>query len=331
MAAMPKRLIQRHDEFAKHLLDQPGNADAFVRERLPSTVAACLSAKPVIDRSESHVDPKLRALRGDRVYSAETTSGDDILIWTMIEHKSDPETDILKQLLTDLAGLAAKGASKRPGPKGNTLLVPAPVYALILYHGTGEWNAPSTLSDAYGLPADLAARGLLSFTYTLVDLLTIPDEALSAHPPLQAALLVLKYALYDGDPLATLERLMETAVHLGLTTLIVVVNYLAKESDWADVPTLRRLVAHHLPGEEDTVMGLAAEQIIDEARPVIMAETLLRQLKRKFGVLPEQAVTRVHAADVARLEIMSDAILDAQTLEDVLGQIPKGGDLRARR
>jgi hypothetical protein len=38
-----RRLIKRHDQFAKYLLDQPGIADAFLRERLPAAVSANLS------------------------------------------------------------------------------------------------------------------------------------------------------------------------------------------------------------------------------------------------------------------------------------------------
>ena len=40
---MPERLIQRHDQFFKRLLDQPGAAAALLRERLPPGLAARLS------------------------------------------------------------------------------------------------------------------------------------------------------------------------------------------------------------------------------------------------------------------------------------------------
>jgi len=40
------RLIQRHDQFFKRLLDQPGAAGALLRERLPPEVAALLDDRP---------------------------------------------------------------------------------------------------------------------------------------------------------------------------------------------------------------------------------------------------------------------------------------------
>ena len=41
-ASGDRRLLRRHDQFAKMLLDQPGIADTFLRERLPAGVAALL-------------------------------------------------------------------------------------------------------------------------------------------------------------------------------------------------------------------------------------------------------------------------------------------------
>src|SRR3954471_2383945 len=88
-----RRLIRRHDQFAKLLLDLPGNADAFLRERLPAAVVANLTAEPATDRSETFVDPTLAELRGDRVFSLVTSDGQPVLVWTMVEHKSAPEPD----------------------------------------------------------------------------------------------------------------------------------------------------------------------------------------------------------------------------------------------
>lgn len=335
---MPTRLIQHHDEFAKHNLDEPGNADAFIRERLPAKVVERFSAEAAVDRSESHISPSLRDLRGDRVYSVRTVEGDEVLVWTMIEHKSAPDSDILRQLLADLAGIACKGATIRKTPGGRDMLVPAAVYAIVLYHSNKDWDFPTDLASAYGLPHELTRLGLLSFVYTLVNLMTIPDEALSTYAPLRAALMVLKYASYDDDPRVTLARLLEAAVTFGLTTLTVVVTYLVKESDWLDLNDIRPIVARLLPGQEEKVMSPAMRQIIDMERPRILAEerpkivaeerprilaegraaVLLRLLERKFGRLADDTAERVRAADDRELDRMLDAILDAESVEAVL-------------
>ena len=113
-----RRLIRRHDQFAKLLLDMPGNADAFLRERLPAAVVAKLTADPATDRSETFIDPALAEHRGDRVFSLATSSGEPLLIWTMVEHKSSPDADALVQILNYLTRTATRGARRRRNPDG---------------------------------------------------------------------------------------------------------------------------------------------------------------------------------------------------------------------
>jgi hypothetical protein len=110
--------------------------------------------------------------------------------------------------------------------------VPAAVYAVILYQGARRWTLPTSLSEAYEVSPELIAAGLLDFRYTLVDLGAVPDAELSRHPPLQAGLLVLKYAMRDADPMDTLERLVGAAAGLGLTAVALVVSALLFRRAW---------------------------------------------------------------------------------------------------
>jgi len=322
---------------------RPGHADAFVRERLPAAVAARLTDTPAVDRSESFIDPLLRERRGDRVFVLETETGQTVLVWTMVEHKSAPEPDSLIQTLTGLAGIAARGAVRRQNPDGTVWQVPAPVFPIVLYHGARRWPLPTSLSDAYDLPPDLVAQGLLDFRYTLVDLGAIPDAELSRHPPLQAGLLVLKYAMRDDDPMDTLERLVDAAAVIGLTALALVVRYLFKASDLVDPTRLRRVVAGILPGQGDDVVTTVAEQLIAEGeikgraegelkgrvegelkgRAEGKAELLLRLMTRRFGPVAPDIEARIHAADAALLDNWGDRILDARSLADVFGADPR--------
>ncbi len=51
-------------------------------------------------------------------------------------------------------------------------------------------------------------------------------------------------------------------------------------------------------------------------------ELLLRQLERRFGALADPIKDRVRAADIAALEEWGVRILDARSLDDVLGDPP---------
>ena len=49
------------------------------------------------------------------------------------------------------------------------------------------------------------------------------------------------------------------------------------------------------------------------------AETLLRQLERRFGAVPEDARARIIAAPVGDLDAWLDAFVSASDLDDVFG------------
>ncbi len=306
-ASGDRRLLRRHDQFAKMLLDQPGIADAFLRERLPAGVAALLSAEPATDRSESFVDPTLAELRGDRIYSLATRENQPFLVWTMVEHKSSPEADAIVQVLGYLTGVASSNAQRRVNPDGTVWIVPVPVFAVILYHGTDRWSLPTSLGAAYGLPDGMLSAGLLDFRYTLVDLTTIPDAELSRHPELQGGLLMLKYATRDDDPEVTLERLLGAAAVVGLTIVRIVVRvsfrsgrrYSTGASAGGAGSCNTRAGGRNYADDRRCLRGRGSRQGaragpsarlelgLEQGHAQAKAEILMRMLRRRFGEVPE--------------------------------------------
>ena len=53
-----------------------------------------------------------------------------------------------------------------------------------------------------------------------------------------------------------------------------------------------------------------------------MAKTLLHQLERRFGPLPPSARFRVAKASADELDVWTDQVLDASSLEEMFGAIP---------
>jgi hypothetical protein len=294
-----------------------------------------------VDRSESFVDAALRERRGDRVYSLGTRTGDPLLAWAVVEHKSQPDGNALPQLLTHVSGAAVKGAVRRVLPDGGVWMVPIPVFAIILYHGTRKWSLPTRLRDAYGVPDGMAEAGLLDFRYVLIDLETIADDELSRHPDLQAGLLMLKYAGHDADPRETLERLLTIGAGAGLLVIMALVRYLFLAADSLGRAQLKMVLGRIVPEESEMIMSNALREYMAEARAegVILgktegkaegkaegraegkAEMLLRLLGRRFGTLPPETTEWIRAASVEELDRWAETIFDARTLDAVFAEV----------
>jgi hypothetical protein len=103
------------------------------------------------------------------------------------------------------------------------------------------------------------------------------------------------------------------------------------EPNEVEAAVLREVLKEIVPGQETRVMSIAAEQwkaegiqigeIRGKAKGIEAgkADLLLRQLRRRFGTLPESAQARVLSASEDQLNEWADNILDARTLDMVFG------------
>jgi len=118
----------------------------------------------------------------------------------------------------------------------------------------------------------------------------------------------------------TLERLIGAAADIGLTVVVMVVRYLYRSGETLDRERLRAAVGRILPGQEEDVLSIAAQEIMAEAHVAAKTETLLRQLNRRFGSVPDAVRRKVSAATVGELDQWLDGIVDSRTLEDLFAE-----------
>jgi hypothetical protein len=70
------------------------------------------------------------------------------------------------------------------------------------------------------------------------------------------------------------------------------------------------------PEAEEVYMS-TADMLRAEGRAEGAAKLLVRQLTRKFGPLPNRVRKQIDAASLDQLEVWSDRVLDAPTLDEV--------------
>jgi hypothetical protein len=110
-------------------------------------------------------------------------------------------------------------------------------------------------------------------------------------------------------------RVGRAAAALGMDDLDALVRYILAEPNEVDIGLLEDVLIEIVPGQEERIMSVAAEQWIAKGK----ADLLLRQLRRRFGTLPEAVQARVQCASEDQLNEWAEAVLDASTLDAVFG------------
>ena len=118
--------------------------------------------------------------------------------------------------------------------------------------------------------------------------------------------------------------------------------YILFEPNEVEAGILREVLREIMPGQEERIMSIAAEQLKAEAFSLGMAQgvaqgvaqgeargeakgkadILLRLLRRRFPEVPPDIEDRVRAVGSDLLDEWSERILDARTLADVFGAQP---------
>ena len=319
------RLIQRHDQFFKRLLDQPGAAGALLRERLPPEVAALLDDRPPEHIAGSFVPAELREYRTDRLYRVRTVTGRPWFVHCIVEHKSAPDPWIGPQLLGYMVQILEWW--KRTEAPGKTAPLPA-VVSIVVYHGKAEWRVPLALADTVGAGPEVRPW-LVDFRYVLVDLGHIEDGWLSRNEVLRVGFLILKYGSRDADLRETLLALGQAALALGFDALVAAVRYILFEPNDVEAGILREVLREIMPGQEERIMSIAGEQLKAEGfkSGVVQgrtegeakgkAEMLLRQLHRRDKALPPGIEECVRAASSDQLDEWSERLIDGKSLAEI--------------
>ena len=294
--------IQPHDAFFRALIGNPRVADAVIRWLIPEHFRALLSDEPFRPIESTFVDSGLRVSHADSVFWTRRKDGG--IAHAIVEHKSfvDPRTPLqLAEYMTRIW----RNHERQEGLRGKLpLIIP-----IVIFHGTARWNVPLSLRDMVDSSED-------PFEYTLLDLRRTPFEDLPSDPQARSGLGLLKYVFDEDPPHDHLVEIMKNLSELKPEAMDYMVEHyqLAGEA-------LERLLREADPQLLERLMPTVAEAWKEEGRAEGLvqgkAETLLRQLERRFGAVPEESRTRVLAASVEDLDAWLDAFVSASSLDDI--------------
>lgn len=323
-----------HDAFFKLVFSQPEHAAGELRAVLPPELAGRFDWSTLALCPGSFVDEAFAQSHTDLLFSA-MLDGCPTLLYFLFEHLSTVQPLVPFRLLRYQVRIWDDWLTAHPKAKKLPPIVP-----MVLHHSPTGWRGPTRFEEL--LDADEPTLALLApflphFRFLLDDVSKTTDEALR----LRAMTALGKVALWcfrdvrkPGVLLRNLARVLDLLIEVrkapnGQAAIRAVLRYI--------VATTRKL---HPQEIKDAVRSLSApiegtmETLADQLEEMFMEkgiergrregiehgrrDMLLRQLRKRFGELPESAVARVAAAQTATLDTWAERVLTATTLDEVL-------------
>jgi len=197
-----------HNNYFHFALSHLPNARCLIESQMPPEVLRELKLETLAIVPGSFVASDLRDRHSDLLLSAElanplkTTKRKAVqraLIYTLLEHKIEPEPLTVLQLLAYLVRIWEKLI--RDG------LPLCPIIPLVVYHGESRWTVARQMSELIPAPPALFEYQV-QFGFPLLDLSQLSDDEIPGEQLLQSALALLKYSRSSQLP-EKLRRILE--------------------------------------------------------------------------------------------------------------------------
>jgi predicted transposase YdaD len=319
-----------HDALFKQVFSQIEHAASALKLILPPALAARIDFQTLALCPGSFVDEALKERSSDVLYSA-SLDGHVALLYVLWEHQSTVEDLMAFRLLRYLVRIWQRWLEGQPNAKRMPVIVP-----VVLHHSETGWTAVTAFENLLDVSDEArAALGehIVRFRFVLEDISHETDEALRARPMTPLGRLTLWCLRHAREPEGLVERLREwlalvREIHRapnGPAALLVIWRYIltiyeSKRAPEEIVVQLLEAVGEEERKEIMTAADMLIERGRNEGRKQERREMLLKQLRIRFGALPDVAVTRVNTADMAQLDVWLERVLTAATLVDVLGE-----------
>ncbi len=225
-----------HDRFFKVVFSREEESRDFLSNYLPAEVVRQLDLSTLNVQKDSFIDTDLKASYSDLLYRVQLTSGEQAYVYTLLEHKSQPEPLIAFQLLRYMVRIW-ENCAKQETAKKLPVIIP-----LVLYHGLEAWSIRTNFHSLFETTNTLADY-VPDFRYTLHSLNSYRDADLVGMASVRLALWVLKHIFDDN-------------IHEQLPSVANLLHTLAKTRSGFEflATTLRYMVVRTEPEHRQTVM-----------------------------------------------------------------------------
>ncbi len=328
---LPNMVVKQdnpHDSLFRQIMSDPAAAAGELRAVLPQWLVALIDWDSMVPASGAYILPDLRNRDCDVLFRT-TLAGRDGFVHLLLEHQSSPDKHMPLRVLEYMVAIWGRYLKEHPNTEYYPLVIPVVVNS---GPNTRRWNYTTELADRIGTDAGVRARlGDLvpRFRILVDDLAWIDLDQLYARGLAPSVLMMLilhrlafgnEHLDRDLQPHIEVLRAVEESPS-GADDLYGLFSYISKVSE-TSAQDLERVV-DRLGSLAKEVAVTTAEQLRAEGQAMGQAKgqakVLLRQLSLKFGPLPDGIAERLEAGDPAELEIWTERVLTANSLEEFFG------------
>ena len=268
--------------------------------------------------SDTYVSDDLRARADDIVWRIRCG---ETYVYLLIEFQSSNDPFMPVRVLT-YEGLLYQDLIRTKKLKSGSTL-PA-VLAIVIYNGKGQWSAPDELASLVrDAPPELRHYCPQS-RYLLIDESHCGDHVRALKNNAVVALFRIESSRRIDQMAPIVAELLEGLISDGQQSLCSAVRVWVQKVIFPRLTKGGSMSMHEWP-EVTQLTALIAEFEADNlrrGREQGTAAMLMRQLERRFGVLPASVRERLEAAPLAQLEEWVDRIFAARSLDELLDSRP---------
>ncbi len=279
-------------------------------------------------KSKFHV-PGLPKRESDVIWRIPLRPGSDVYLLVLLEFQSESDRWMVLRVMVYMCLLwlqllhEKKISTEGPLP---------PLFSVVLHNGDRPWLTPVRLSDLIGLP-----KGSPLWTYQLdgqfllIDEGRYPKQDLENRDSLSALVFMVEQCTNPEDlpdlakaiirwlerhpEFVELRQVLAAMLLNAMSTLGGEQKPLANDGiDLLEVPTMLQT---RMEAWKEAWKNQKQQEWHKEGFREGEIRTLLRQLSRRFGLIPEWVPAKLAKADVETLEMWTENILDAKSIDDV--------------
>ena len=314
------------DSLYHRLFSHPLMVEGLVREFVPEAMAAGID----FGRMEM-VPAKFHARRGKRrdgdvIWRLPTRDGTDIYLYILLEFQSkiDRWMPVRMQVYV---GLLWQQIIREHKLKSQDCL--PPVLPIVLYNGDQPWNAPTDTTHLIALPKESSLwHWQPKVRYYLLDESAFPKGELARLESLAALLFRLEHCREPAELVGLIDEVVawfrrhpdyDTLQYLFTEVVQQAAVGLKDQGAVVAIPEdmleVRTMLATRM---QDWTRKIKADSLA-EGETKGKAETLRRQLRRKFNTIPSSVEARIQPANGDQLDEWLDRFVDAKSLTDIFG------------